>query len=169
MPEIDIQMRRRALLFGLRYLLPAAVCAAGVLYASLTTVGVSGPVALSTMFGAGGSIYLMNKLMRVGIDGDSERDDEEAARVFLDRYGMWPDEVPAGWRPPDGEPDAQTALARILERQPTAVHASWSPSRASVSTRERAAGGHRRGSGAPARGHHPAADRRRPRRRRPGP
>ena len=27
--------------------------------------------------------------------------------MFLDRYGMWPDEVPAGWVPPDGQPDAR--------------------------------------------------------------
>ena len=58
-----------------------------------------GPDALAALFGAGGAIYLMNKFMRMGIEGDADRDVEEARRMFLDRYGLWPDEVPAGWRP----------------------------------------------------------------------
>jgi hypothetical protein len=28
---------------------------------------------------------------------------------------MWPDEVPQGWRPPDGQPDADAALRTLLE------------------------------------------------------
>jgi hypothetical protein len=109
----------RRLLFSLRYLIPAAVCVAGVVILVVAGGGGYGPDALAVLFGAGGAIFLMNKFMRMGIEGDGERDVEEAGRLFLDRYGMWPDEVPAGWRPPDGQPDAETALAELIERRRT--------------------------------------------------
>jgi hypothetical protein len=105
------------LLFSLRYVVPAAVCAAGVVVLVVAGAGGFGPEALAALFGAGGAIYLMNKFMRMGIEGDADRDVEEARRMFLDRYGMWPDEVPAGWVPPDGQPDAATALHALLERR----------------------------------------------------
>jgi hypothetical protein len=105
---------RQALLFAMRYVLPAVVIVAGIAFVVLDHDGLSGPAAFSALAGAGGSIFLMNKLMRVSIDGERDRDEDEAARLFLDRYRMWPDEVPEGWVPPDGEPDAETALAHIL-------------------------------------------------------
>lgn len=107
----------RRLLFSLRYVVPAVVCAAGVVIVLLAGAEGYGPEALAALFGAGGAIYLMNKFMRMGIEGDADRDVEEARRLFLDRYGMWPDEVPAGWLPPDGQPDAATAFHTILERR----------------------------------------------------
>jgi hypothetical protein len=110
-------MQNRRLLFSLRYVVPAVVCAAGVVILIVAGAGGYGPEALAALFGAGGAIYLMNKIMRLGIEGDADRDVEEARRLFLDRYGMWPDEVPAGWTPPDGQPDAATALRVILERR----------------------------------------------------
>jgi hypothetical protein len=107
----------RRLLFSLRYLVPAAVCGAGLVILLVAGGGGYGPDALAGLFGAGGAIYLMNKFMRMGIEGDDDRDVEEARRLFLDRYGMWPDEVPPGWVPPDGQPDARTAFDVILERR----------------------------------------------------
>jgi len=107
----------RRLLFSLRYLVPAAVCAAGVVILVVAGGGGYGPDALAGLFGAGGAIFLMNTFMRMGIAGDRERDVEEAGRLFLDRYGMWPDEVPAGWRPPDRRPDAETALNELIEQR----------------------------------------------------
>jgi hypothetical protein len=107
----------RRLLFSLRYVVPAVVCAAGVVIVFLAGAEGYGPEALAALFGAGGAIYLMNKFMRMGIEGDADRDVEEARRLFLDRYGMWPDEVPTGWVPPDGQPDAATAFGVILERR----------------------------------------------------
>jgi hypothetical protein len=106
---------RRKLLISLRYVVPAVVCLAGIVIVLVAGGSGYGPDALAALFGAGGAIYLMNKFMRMGIEGDADRDVEEARRLFLDRYGMWPDEVPAGWQPPDGEPDAQTAFQHILE------------------------------------------------------
>jgi hypothetical protein len=107
----------RRFLFSLRYVVPAVVCIAGVVILVVAGGGGYGPDALAGLFGAGGAIFLMNKFMRMGIEGDGERDVEEAGRLFLDRYGMWPDEVPAGWRPPDGEPDAETALSHLVEQR----------------------------------------------------
>ena len=111
-------------LFSLRYVIPAAVCLAGVVILAVAGGGGYGPDALAGLFGAGGAIYLMNKFMRMGIEGDDERDVEEAKRLFLDRYGMWPDEVPAGWVPPDGQATAAAAFDTILEaRRHSAVAA----------------------------------------------
>ena len=110
-------MPHRRLLFSLRYVVPAVVCLAGVVIVIVAGAGGYGPEALAALFGAGGAIYLMNKIMRMGIEGDVDRDVEEARRLFLDRYRMWPDEVPEGWVPPDGQPDAATAFRVILERR----------------------------------------------------
>jgi hypothetical protein len=104
-------------LFSLRYVVPAAVCLAGIVILAVAGMGGYGPDALAGLFGAGGAIYLMNKFMRMGIEGDADRDVEEARRMFLDRYRMWPDEVPAGWRPPDGYPDAGAALDALVEQR----------------------------------------------------
>ena len=74
-----------------RYVLPAVVAVAGVLVLVLdhTITGLEG----SAMFiGAAASILLLNVLYRIGVAGDRERDDEEAARVYFDEHGRWPDE-----------------------------------------------------------------------------
>jgi len=110
-------MRRRQVLFIVRYVVPAVVCLAGVVVVATAGMDDYGPEALAALVGAGLAIYLMNKLMRMGIDGDAERDVEEEHRLFLDRYGMWPDEVPSGWRPPDGDPEATAAVASVLEER----------------------------------------------------
>jgi hypothetical protein len=116
--EAPTPEQHRRLLFSLRYVLPAAVCAAGVVIA-LAAGGLDtfGPDALAALVGAGGAIYLMNKIMRMGISGDGERDVEEAHRVFLDRYRAWPDELPPDWRSPDRHEDVATAVDRILDEQ----------------------------------------------------
>lgn len=109
--------RQRGWLFSLRYVVPAAVCLAGVVVLLVAGVGGYGPDALAALFGAGGAIYLMNKFMRMWISGDGERDVEEAGRLFLDRYGVWPDEAPADWRSPDGGDDAGTVVRRLAQQR----------------------------------------------------
>ena len=109
-------MPRRRLLFSLRYVVPAVVCLAGVIILVVAGSEGYGPDALAGLFGAGGAIYLMNKFMRMGIAGDADRDVEEARRMFLDRYGMWPDEVPAGWVPPD-QPSVAAAMKALVEQR----------------------------------------------------
>jgi hypothetical protein len=50
--------------------------------------------------GAGLSVLLLNVLFRLGVQGDLERDREDAARAYFDDHGTWPDEEtrPAGRR-----------------------------------------------------------------------
>src|SRR3954468_15042431 len=102
-PSTAAPAGRRRLLFSLRYVVPAAGCRAGVVVLLVAGADGYGPDALAGLLGAGGAIYLMNKFMRMGIAGDADRDVEEARRMFLDKYRMWPDEVPAGWVSPDGQ------------------------------------------------------------------
>ena len=40
-------------------------------------------------------MLLLNVLFRYGVAGDSERDDEDAARAYFDEHGHWPDEPPS--------------------------------------------------------------------------
>ncbi len=101
---------------AVRYAVPALLCVAGVVVFALVSPAMRLD-ALVVLIAAGLSTFLFNQLVRVGITGDGERDDEEAARLFMDRYRMWPDEVPDGWVPPDGEPDAETALAHLRDER----------------------------------------------------
>jgi hypothetical protein len=47
--------------------------------------------AAAMIVGAGLSVFLFGWLFRVGVEGDRERDLEEAARRYLDEHGRWPD------------------------------------------------------------------------------
>lgn len=99
----------------LRYWLPAIVCLVGLGICISRGFDDTGLDTMAAMFGAGGSIYLMNLLLRVGIQGDKERDIEDEARDFFDRHAMWPDEVPPGWEPPDAADDPPSR--RVVHKQ----------------------------------------------------
>lgn len=45
--------------------------------------------------GGGLSVLLINFLFRLGVSGDREREQEEAARRYFDEHGVWPDDEPA--------------------------------------------------------------------------
>jgi hypothetical protein len=73
--------------------LPAIVVTAGVLLWILdptvdTAEGSAG------IIGAGLSIWLLNVLYRIGVKGDTERDEEDDARKYFDEHGHWPGEPP---------------------------------------------------------------------------
>jgi hypothetical protein len=74
-----------------RYVLPAVIAVVGVLVLvfNRTLTGLEG---FAMGIGVAGSILLLNVLYRIGVAGDRERDDEEAARVYFDEHGRWPDE-----------------------------------------------------------------------------
>ena len=76
----------------LRYWLPAIVCLVGLALAAARGFDDTGLDTMAAMFGAGGSIFLMNLLFRYGVRGDHERDREDEARAYFDRHGRWPDE-----------------------------------------------------------------------------
>jgi hypothetical protein len=88
------QGRRAWALFAMRWLLPAAIFVTGIV-----VIGVGGGSTTSLeggfMFmGAAFAVLLINLLVRLGSEGDSARDREEAARRYLDEHGHWPDEAP---------------------------------------------------------------------------
>ena len=76
----------------LRWWLPTIVCLTGVAIAIIDNFDVTGLDALAALLGAGSSIWLMNFLWRLGVSGEEDRDKEEAARMFLEVHGHWPDE-----------------------------------------------------------------------------
>jgi hypothetical protein len=80
----------------LRVWLPLAIVAAGVVVIVATggsEVGWEGGVGI---IGAGASVWLLNVIFRVGVQGEHDRDAEDAARAYYDEHGYWPDEAPPG-------------------------------------------------------------------------
>ena len=73
---------------AVRYGIPALFIVAGqaVLIATGDAVNWAG------FTGAGLAILLIGALMRIGTEGDKERDREQAARDYFDEHGRWPDE-----------------------------------------------------------------------------
>lgn len=84
-------MRSAGLLF-LRYGVAAILIATGI----VVLVAVDEPgeayTGAAVFVGAGLSVLLMNVLFRIGVQGERERDDEDAARAYFDKHGRWPDE-----------------------------------------------------------------------------
>ncbi len=79
---------RSWLLRGLRYVLPAVVTLAGLAIMALgSETDLEGGASIVS---AGLAIYFVNWLFRIGVRGDRERDDEEAAREYFDQHGRWP-------------------------------------------------------------------------------
>jgi hypothetical protein len=77
-----------------RYGLPLLICAGGIaaIVARPDRNGLEGGFLIVS---AGLSVWLLNWLYRVGVVGDRERAEEDEARAFFDRHGVWPDEVSA--------------------------------------------------------------------------
>jgi hypothetical protein len=86
---------------GLRYVLPGAVLLAGLIVMALgSEADLEGGAGI---VGAGLAIYAMNWLYRASVDGDRVRDEEEAARAYLDVHGRWPDEAPGALQGRDSQ------------------------------------------------------------------
>jgi hypothetical protein len=75
---------------AVRYGLPLALLLAGmVVWATSGRVG----IVVGAMFiSAATAVLLLNLLYRIGVEGDKERDREEAARRYFDEHGRWPDD-----------------------------------------------------------------------------
>src|ERR1700722_6357297 len=86
-----VQGRMAWLLIAVRYVLPVAAMVAGVIIMLLG--GESNVEGGAGIVGAGIAIYAINWLYRAAVDGDSVRDEEEAARTYLSIHGHWPDET----------------------------------------------------------------------------
>jgi hypothetical protein len=74
-----------------RYVLPAVVILVGVVIfiVDQSLIGLEGFVLFTA---AGTSILLLNVLHRIGVSGEKDRYDEEAAREYFDKHGRWPDD-----------------------------------------------------------------------------
>lgn len=90
--------------------LPAVVVLLGIVL-WLFNPTVDNAEGAAAIVGAGLSIWLLNILFRIGVSGDRERDEEDAARAYFDRHGHWPGEEPPpdrrrpGGRSPQARPD----------------------------------------------------------------
>lgn len=81
-------MTPRVAMIALRYVLPAAVTVAGLVVMAFGSEGdLEGGAGIVS---AGLAIYFVNWLFRIGVHGDRQREDEEAARDYFDRHGHWP-------------------------------------------------------------------------------
>jgi hypothetical protein len=88
----DAQGPTTSLLKLVRYVLPAVTVLGGIIIMALgSEAELEGGAGIVS---AGAAIYLMNWLYRASVDGDSQRDVEEAARDYFDQHGYWPDEAP---------------------------------------------------------------------------
>ena len=76
-------------LHAIRYGIPVALLIAGVIV--MATAGNVGLAAGALFFSAASAVLLLNVLYRIGVEGDKERDKEEAAREYFDKHGHWPD------------------------------------------------------------------------------
>jgi hypothetical protein len=72
---------------AVRYGIPA------VLFITGMVVWGTGSVAAGAMFiSAATAVLLLNLLFRIGVEGDKDREREDAAREYFDKHGRWPGE-----------------------------------------------------------------------------
>jgi threonine dehydrogenase-like Zn-dependent dehydrogenase len=84
----------RRTLFVVRYVLPSALCVAGLVLLAIGPGGTALEGGLG-LIGAGLAAFLFAFLAKVSMSGDTFRDREEEARRFFDEHGYWPDEDPS--------------------------------------------------------------------------
>jgi hypothetical protein len=78
-------------MIGLRYVLPVAIVLGGAIVMAFgSEIDLEGGAGIVS---AGLAVWGMNWLYRASIEGDRVREDEEAARDYLDAHGYWPDEA----------------------------------------------------------------------------
>jgi hypothetical protein len=77
-------------LYAIRYGIPLVLFIAGTVVSA--TAGGVGIAAGALFISAASAVLLLNVLHRMGVEGDRERDREEAARAYFDEHGRWPGE-----------------------------------------------------------------------------
>jgi lysylphosphatidylglycerol synthetase-like protein (DUF2156 family) len=90
----------RGLLLALtRIWLPLTIAVAGVVMIILGNATVHGKLGGGTLSAAGVAfvlialiVWMINWMFRMSVQSNRERDREEEARAYFDRYGQWPDE-----------------------------------------------------------------------------
>jgi hypothetical protein len=83
---------KQVLMWTVRYGIAGALILAGqvVLVADSSPTG-AGWEGWALFTGAGVAVLLLNLLFRMGVEGDRDREREEAARRYFDEHGRWPD------------------------------------------------------------------------------
>jgi len=76
-----------------RWVIPCAVIVGGIL-AFVLNPSIIAAEGAAGVVGAGLAWLLFGWLFRKGVEGDSDRDAEDAARAYFDRHGRWPDDPP---------------------------------------------------------------------------
>ena len=73
-----------------RYIVPAVLVVIGfvILFTTDESLRWEG---WAMCVGAGLAVLLLNLLFRMGVEGDRDREREEAARRYFDQHGRWPD------------------------------------------------------------------------------
>jgi hypothetical protein len=77
---------------SVRYLLPLGIFLLGCVLLIVDGGGTTGWEGFFMATGAAIAVLLLNLFFRLGVQGDRERDEEEAARDYYSRTGHWPDE-----------------------------------------------------------------------------
>jgi hypothetical protein len=77
---------------AIRWALPAAIFAAGVVVLVIRDGDSTGIELFAMTTGASLSVLLVGWLVRIGNSGDAERRAEEDARDYYSMHGRWPDE-----------------------------------------------------------------------------
>ena len=83
---------KQALMWTVRY----GIAGALILVGQIVLIADSGPTGAgwegwALFTGAGIAVLLLNLLFRMGVEGDRDREREEAARRYFDEHGRWPD------------------------------------------------------------------------------
>jgi hypothetical protein len=79
-----------------RYGIPGLMFLAGLILPFVDSDKQRGIEIGALVIGAAFTVLLMNVFFRIGVEGDKDRDREEAARTYFDEHGRWPDERPRG-------------------------------------------------------------------------
>jgi hypothetical protein len=77
-------------LLFVRYGLPGAIVLAGAVALCFGTE--DSFYGGTSLIGAGLAVALISWAYRIGVRGDADRDAEDHARRYFDRFGRWPDE-----------------------------------------------------------------------------
>jgi hypothetical protein len=89
-----------------RVWLPLGIIAAGLIVIVATGGSETGVEGGAGIIGAGASVWLLNVIFRVGVQGERDRDAEDEARDYYAEHGYWPDEAPPE-APPERGPAGQ--------------------------------------------------------------
>lgn len=82
------------LLLGVRAGLPLLIVLVGAVLIAIGHAGANDPTAVTgvVMIGIALMVWLINWLFRMSVTSNADREHEERAREYFDRYGRWPDE-----------------------------------------------------------------------------